>query len=245
MALRLQRAVFLILFFLFAVSRAALAQDEGADPRALLAEAVDQLQQAESFKLSISQSGRPYPLELSFDGVNFIRASLESAAAQYLKPDELYISALLRIVVPLSLDIYSLDDRQWISFPSGAPWFMLPAFEGFAVNRLLASDDGLEYLVENLQEPRLVEDGATVNGSAAWHIQATTAGNVVSSLLFGFIQPSDDVRLDAYINSGDGLLASMDITMLEPAADPAVEAAVWHISFTEYDAPRDFAPPSP
>lgn len=230
---------------LCAWENATLALDERADPLALLAGAVDQLQGAESFKLSISQSGAPYPLTLTFDGVNFIPASLASAEAQYIKPDGLYISALLRIVIPLSLDIYSLDDRQWISFPSGAPWFMLPAFEGFDVNRLLASGDGLGYVVTNLQDPRIVDDQATVDGLALWHIQATAAGDVVSSLLFGFIEPSADVWIDAYINSADGSLASIDITMPETVADSKVETAVWHIRFYAYDAPRDFEAPSP
>ena len=95
------------------------------EPRALLDAAVEQLQSAESFRLAIEQSGQPYQLALTFDGVNMLPATLDGAEAQVVSPNELHISAYVRLIIPLSMDIYSRDDRQWLSFPSGAPWIQL------------------------------------------------------------------------------------------------------------------------
>lgn len=211
--------------------------------QALLDGAVDQLQAADSFKLSIEQTGAPYPLALSFDGVNMLPATLTSAEAQYLSPNALHISALLQFFIPLALDIYSQDDRQWISFPSGAPWILLPAFEDFDTNRLLAADDGIEYVMENLQDPQLVVDDAPLDGDAGWQVQGRAAGEGVSGLLFGFIEPQDDVEINAFIRREDGRFASLEITMLETAGDPDTAPAVWHIRFYDYDAPPDFNAP--
>ena len=222
----------------------SVAQEEpSVSAQALVDAAVDQLQAADSFKLSIEQTGAPYPLALSFDGVNMLPATLTSAEAQYLSPNALHISALLQFFIPLALDIYSRDDRQWLSFPSGAPWILLPAFEDFDTNRLLAAGDGIEYVMENLQDPRLVEGDGPPEEDALWQVQGRAAGAGVSGLLFGFIEPQDDVAISAFISPEDGRFASLEITMLETAGDPDMAPSVWHIRFYDYDAPPAFGAP--
>ncbi|MCY3977551.1 MAG: LppX_LprAFG lipoprotein [Chloroflexi bacterium] len=215
-----------------------------AEPQALLDRSVELLQSADSFRLAIEQSGAPHQLALTFDGVNMLPATLRSAEAQVISPNELYISARVQLVIPLSLEIYSRDDRQWLSFPSGAPWWQLPAFEGFDVSRLLAPDDGIDRVMTDLQDPKLVDSEALVDDQLVWHIQAIAAGDAVEGLLFGFIDPQDDVLLDAYITADGGRLALIEILMLESDGDPNAEPSVWHIRFFDYDAPRGFEAPA-
>ena len=221
----------------------SLAQEESPQPQMLLQKAVDQLRAAASFKLLITQSGQPYPLALSFDGVNILPATLSRADAQFISPDELHIAASLRMILPLSLDIYSRDDRQWLSFPSGAPWIALPAFTGFDVNRLLAPNDGIEYALASLKDPQIIDEGATLDETNRWLIRATAAGEVVSGLLFGFIQPETDVQVEAFIDEETGRLERINIDMLLNADDPDAETSIWQIEFGAYDAPRDFNAP--
>lgn len=225
-----------------ALAQASKDADVG-DPQALVDAAVDHLQAAESFKLTITQTGEPYPLALSFDGVNMLPASLQSAEAQYISPDELHISALVQLFIPLSLDIYSLGERQWLSFPSGAPWFQLPAFEDFDVNRLLAPGDGIEFVMDNLEEPHIIDAETPDEEEEVWTLGARAAGAGVSGLLFGFIEPQDDVDIVATISAADGRFAGLEITMLETVSDPDKEASVWHIRFHDYGGMRDFEPP--
>lgn len=224
-----------------------LAQAQEAlepEPRALLDAAAEQMQAAESFRLAIEQSGQPYQLALTFDGVNMLPATLEGAEAQILSPNELHISAWVRLIIPLAMDIYSRDDRQWLSFPSGAPWLQLPAFDDFDVRRLLAAGDGIEKMMTELQEPRIVDAEALVDEQKAWRIEAAAAGDAVELLLFGFIDPKDDVEIDAYITAADGRLALLEILMLETIGDPDAAPSVWHIRFYDYDAPRGFEAPA-
>ncbi len=204
-----------------------------------LANAVAELQAARSFRLSISQSGARYPLAISFDGVNMLPASLQKATAQYISPNELHISAALQFFLTLTMDVYALDDRQWISFPSGAPYFQLPAFAGFDVNRLLARDDGIERVAAQLQGLELLGR----DESQGLHLRARSAGELVSGLLFGFIEPRDEVEIDFWL-AADGRFAQIDMLMLETLATAPDEPARWQISFSDYDAPRDFTPPS-
>lgn len=247
--MRLRLFLILCLSLLTISGALSLAQEtdqtDAPAATALLDAAVDQLQAADSFKLAITQSGEPYPLSLTFDGVNMLPASLKSAEAQYISPDELHISALLQLFIPLSLDIYSLGEQQWLSFPSGAPWLQLPAFEGFDVNRLLAAGDGIEFVMDNLENPQILDDQAQDGDEIAFQLQARAAGAGVSGLLFGFIEPQDDVEIVAGIDAADGRFASLDITMLETVGDPEIEPSVWHIQFSDYDEPRDFEPPPP
>ncbi len=214
-----------------------------AEPQALLDRSVQELQSADSFRLAIEQTGAPYQLALTFDGVNMLPATLRSAEAQVISPNELHINAHVQLVIPLSLDIYSRDDRQWLSFPSGAPWWQLPAFEDFDVGRLLAPDDGIDKVMTDLRELQIVDSEALFDDQPAWHIQATAAGDAVEGLLFGFIDPQDDVLIDAYITVADGRLALIEILMLETAGDPNADPSIWHISFFDFDAPRGFEAP--
>ncbi len=243
-AVRFFVLIILTLTLLITCGGVPLAQEaDEADAQALLDAAVDRLQAAQSFKLTITQTGEPYPLALTFDGVNMLPASLQSAEAQYISPDELHISALLQLFIPLSLDIYSLGEQQWLSFPSGAAWFQLPVFEGFDVNRLLAPGDGIEYVMDNLQAPQIIDAEAVVDEEVLWTLRARAAGSGISGLLFGFIEPQDDVEMLATITAADGRFAALEITMLETVGDPEKEPSVWHILFHDYDGPRDFEPP--
>lgn len=229
---------------LASVGLAGADDETTAEPQRLLNAAVEQLQAAESFRMTIEQSGAPYQLALTLDGVNMLPATLQSAEAQVISPNELHISARLQLIIPLSMDIYARDERQWLSFPSGAPWILLPAFEGFDVSRLLAPDDGIDRVMTALRDPQIVAGEALVEDQATWHIQATAAGDAVEGLLFGFIEPQDDVALDAYITLEDGRLALIEILMLETVGDPAADPSIWHIKFYDYDAPRAFDPPA-
>lgn len=222
------------------------------DPTArdLLDAAVEQLQAAESFRLAIEQAGAPYPLALSLDGVNTLPATLKRAEAQYMQPNELHISADIVLFFTLSMDIYALDDRQWISFPSGAPWVVLTPLAGFDVNRLLAPGAGIELVLANLLDPQIVgtitqapTDEPEAEAAALFHLRAQAAGAVVSELLFGLIEPQDDVELDAYVTVETGRLESIEITMRETTEAAADEPTVWQIRFYDYDAARGFDPP--
>jgi len=237
--------VLLLAVALMVCPGASYAQEaQVAEPQALLDGAVDALQSARSFRLAIEQTGAPYQLALSFDGVNMLPATLSSAEAQVISPDELYISAHIHLILPLSLDIYSRDDRQWLSFPSGAPWLQLPAFEGFDISRLLAPGDGIEKVMTNLNDAQIDADRALVDERPAWHIQATAAGDAVEGLLFGFIDPQGDVTVDAYIDAENGRLVLIEILMLETIGDSETDPSVWRVEFYDYDAPRDFEPPA-
>ncbi len=224
-----------------------MASAEDADEsqaRALLEEAVAHLQAADSFTLSITQTGEPYPLAISLDGVNALPASLISAEAQYIKPGELFLSANLRMFLPVWLNVYALDERQWLSFPSGAPWLALPASDGFDVNNLMAADDGIQLVMENLREPRIIDEAARIGENVFWELRGLAEPAGVSALLFGFIEPQDNVELVAHINAEDGRFASLELTMLETAEAEDKEPTVWRIQFGAYDEERDFEPPS-
>ncbi|MCY3573282.1 MAG: hypothetical protein OXG92_11760 [Chloroflexi bacterium] len=233
------RYTFPLLILLALISCLPLQAQTPPSAQTMLDSAVAELQAARSFRLSIHQSGAPYPLAITLDGAILIPASLQSAEAQYISPNELHISAALRLFLTVYMDVYALDDRQWISFPSGAPYFLLPAFDGFDVNRLLARGDGIERLAANLQGLAALE----MEGAERRQLRARSAGELVSSLLFGFIEPTDDVLIDFWL-SADGTFAQIDMLMLETLTTAPDDPSRWHIAFSDYDAPRDFTAPS-
>lgn len=210
------------------------------DPQALLETAVENMQTADSFRMIIEQRGQPYPIRLSLDGVNRITAEWQRGAAQYISPSELYIQVKLNIGITTMVDIFSLDDQQWIRLASGAPWLPFSVGEIFDISRLMAAGDGLEYAMTRLTAPQILGQIALIDGAETTHIRATAAGETAASLLLGLLEPSGDVRMDVYIRTDSQHLALIEITLLEAAAD---DPTVWRIEFYDYGAPRDFDRP--
>jgi hypothetical protein len=214
------------------------------DPQALLEEVVANMQSIDTFRMTLEQTGAPYPLLLSFDGTSVIQAELRRGTAQFVSPNELFINVNLRIGVVVTVDIFSRDDTQWASFPSGAPWYQLPPFPDFDISKLMAKGDGMEYAMANLENINIIGEETLIDGTNALHIQADATGEVVRGLLFGLIEPEDDVQVDVYINTSDNRFALVEVTMLETTTEDNDERSVWRIEFYDYNAPQDFdAPP--
>lgn len=214
------------------------------DPQTLLSEVVANMQAIDTFRMTLEQIGSPYPLLLAFDGENVIQAELRRGTAQFVSPNELFINVNLKILVVVSIDIFSRDDTQWASFPSGAPWYQLPPFPDFDISRLMAEGDGMEYAMANLEDIQVIGEETLIDGTNAIHIQANATGDVVRGLLFGLIEPEDDVQVDVYINTSDARFALLEVTMLETISEDNEEHSVWRIEFYDYNAPQDFeAPP--
>ena len=210
------------------------------DPQALLKTAVDAIQAADSFRMTIEQTGSPYPMRLSFDGVNMLTAELQRGAAQYVSPNELFIQVKLDIGVTAVIDLFSRGDHQWIRLVGGAPWLTLPVAEDFDISRLMARGDGLEYAMTHLNAPQILGEAALIDGTQTFHIRATASGETVQGLLFGLLEPKGEVQIDVHIRTDSQHPALLEMTM--PTADDA-EPAVWRIEFYDYDAPRDFEGP--
>ncbi len=240
---------------LAAFGGAALARTPPPEtPAALLEGALAQLRAAESFRLRIEQTGTPYPLELAIEGLPTLRAPLNSAEAQAIPPDELFISAQLKaFFLTVSFDIYALGARQWLSFPSGASWRALNASDSFNVASLLAADDGIEAVFDNLrelqqlppeQEPPPTDDAAASDELALIKLRALADGEAIAALLFNLIEAQGEVLVYVYISEADGRLTRIDLTMLEEDAAADAEPSLWHIHFYDYDADRGFEAPA-
>ncbi len=213
------------------------------DPQAYLEDVVVNMQAVDTFRMTIEQTGPAYPLLLSFDGVNIVEAELKRGTAQFATPNELFINVTLKVGVTVSVDIYSLDDTQWASFPSGAPYYQLPPYPDFDISRLMADGDGMEYAMTNLENIEILGEESLIDGTNVIHLQATASGEVVNGLLFDLIEPTGDVRVDAYINPEDDRFAQVIVTMLETVTDEDSEPSVWNIEFYDYNAPKDFNVP--
>ncbi len=213
------------------------------DPQAFLEEVVVNMQALDTFRMIVEQTGVSYPLLLSFDGVNVVRADLRRGVAQFIAPDELFINVTLRIGVVVSVDIYSLEEDQWASFPSGAPYYKLPPYEGFDIGRLMADEDGMEYAMTNLNDIEILGVETLIDGTDAIHVTATADGDVVLGLLFGLIEPQDDVKVDVYIDPVSKRFTLVEVTMLETVNDETDEPAVFRIEFYDFNDEKDFVAP--
>lgn len=223
---------------------AAESSEVPADPQTLLADAVDKMQAADGFRMTIEQSGASYPLSIALDGVNALPAELLRASAQYVRPDQLFVNLKLQMVITATVDAFLLGDRQWLSVPSGAPWRELPVYEGgFDMGSLMAEGAGIEAALSGLDAPQLLGETALIDGTKALHLRAVAGGEVLRSLLFGLIEPAADVQMDVYVGVDDRRIALIEMTMLESSGAAGENPSLWRVEFYDYDRAPDFEPP--
>ena len=88
-----------------------------------------------SFKLTITQSGQPYPAgALSLDGVNVHSCGSlsDGPMPSTFSPDELHIAASLHLILaPVAGHLFPGMNASGSAFPAARPGCQLPAFDGF------------------------------------------------------------------------------------------------------------------
>jgi hypothetical protein len=230
------------------------------DPIALVTQAAANIRSAQTFRLTIAQTGPDYRIRTVQGTATFRRAE-----GQYVTPN--VIQAQVRLVIlgiPLAIDIFARGEAQWVrAVFTGNQWsdaFMFAP--GFDPAALIAEETGFNAALNALLDLNYVGVETLETGVSAHHLSGLASGEGMNALLVGIIQARGEVPVDVYIDAETLQPVRFILRMFEanpgsatfggapdPEATPEVttepqtEPYVWILDIYDINAPAELDPP--
>lgn len=216
------------------------------DPLDLVKEAATNIRSADTFRISVDQTGPDYKILTEYATVYFRRAT-----AQYVSPGEM--QATIRVIaggIPIEVEVFSRAAEQWYrAIWTGNRWVNQPFAPGFNPETLIAEDTGIEAALKSLIDLSYVGEEQLENGASVYHLSATADGSDVSALLGGLIEPVGIVNVDVYIDTTTRYPVRFMITehdspyAVTPEPGQEAEPVVWTIDVYDLNAPAELSTP--
>jgi hypothetical protein len=234
-----------LLIGLAACGPAPAATKPATDVTETLRNAVDNLEELQTFGMTIAQLGADYPFAITLDqGASEVVAVLLRGEAEYVAPDEVFVNVKLRAAgLTVAMDLYADGFDQWMRLPGTEFWIDFPFAEDFNPGQILSRESGIEWALGNLTEVDLIGDTTLIDGTPVHHIQGMATGEVVNAILFGLMSiESDEVVIDAYVSRDAEQLVRLDVTLPGSATADAPDT-VWSLELYDFDQPTSFDRP--
>lgn len=216
------------------------------DPLALVMEAAENIRVADTFRLSVTQTGPDYQMLTDYGSVTF-----RSATGQYVAPREMQANVrVLAAGLPIQIDVFSRGENQWYrAIWTGNQWLNQPFQAGFNPETLISEDSGLQSALNALLQLIYVGEEELESGAQVHHLMATANGPDVSALLGGLIEPVGEVVVDVYIDRETRQPVRFTIQEFNspyaatPEAGDEAEPIVWTIDIYDINAPAELDAP--
>lgn len=210
------------------------------DPLTLVMAAADNIREADTFRLSVTQTGPDYGMMTDYGSVVF-----RSATGQYVAPREMQANVrVLAAGLPIQIDVFSRGADQWYrAIWTGNQWLNQPFQAGFNPETLISADAGLQAALGALLELNYAGEKELDSGAQVHHVTATANGPDVTALLGGLIEPVGEVSVDVYIDRQTRQPVRFTIQEFNSpyAATPEVgeeaQPIIWTIDIYDINAP--------
>lgn len=209
--------------------------DAANDPAALVQSAAEQLEEANSFQLTLAVEGKPVVLDVSAlqEGATL---NFQQATADFVKPDRIQANVQVTFQdVPTEIQLRAIGDEQFVRHQvlTLNQWMQETLVSGFNPTALVSADSGIANAVRSLQNPSYVE-ATEVDGIEVHHVRGQLEAPLVQALTVGLIGTREGtLEADLYIRSNNGNVEQL--VLREPLADGQTEATVWTIGIYNYN----------
>lgn len=216
------------------------------NPLDLVTVAAGNIRSANTFRITVDETGPDYTIYTEYAPVFFRRAT-----AQYVAPG--IMQARVRVVaagIPIDIDIYSQGALQFYrAIWTGNQWVQQAFAQDFNPETLIAENTGFEAALKALIDLSYVGEATLESGVQTYHLSATANGPDVAALLGGLIEPLGVVEVEAYVDKTTRQPARFVITehdspyAVTPEAGQAAQPVVWTIDIYDINAPSEVTPP--
>lgn len=217
------------------------------DPLAMVTEAATNIRGAETFRISVTQTGPNYLMLTDYGTAVF-----NSAIAQFVAPREMQANVRVEVAgLPIQIDVFSRGADQWYrAIWTGNQWLNQAFQAGFNPETLISADAGFQSALDSLLELTYVGETQLESGANTHHLSATANGPDVSALLGGLIEPVGEVSVDVYIDTTSRQPMRFIIQEFSsphaatPQAGGEVDPVVWTIDLYDFNEPSELEPPA-
>ena len=239
---RLTYLLLIILALLMAACNSDGNDDDTAppDPRAMLEQAADLMQKANTFSLEVIQEGAPFAFDIDL-GEGVISVRFNRAIGQFVAPGEVQASVSVRAGLPIELMIYANGSDQWYNAPL-IGWVNQDFAEGFDPTRIIREGGGFEAAVGALEELNY-EGRDSINGVGTYHFSGRANGIGLTDLLVGLIEIQGFVPVDVFIDRETGYPVRLIIRQPETATEEVQEDTRWQVDVFDINAEDEIIRP--
>lgn len=216
------------------------------DPVKLITETAEKIRAAETFRISVNESGPDYLLYTEYATVFFRRA-----VAQYVAPG--MMQATIRVLaagLPLEVEVFSHGADQWYrAIWTGNQWLNQPFAPEFNPETLIAEETGFQAAMGALIDLTYIGGEQLENGADVHHLKAIAEGPDVAALLGNLIEPTGTVDVDVYIDRTTGYPARFGITEYDsgstvtPEPGQQADPVQWTIDVYDINADPELSTP--
>ncbi len=216
------------------------------DPVDMVTKAAANIRSANTFRISVDQSGPQYQIYTEYATVLFRRAT-----AQYVAPGMMEASvSVIAAGLTISVDVFARGADQWYrAIWTGNKWVNQAFAAGFNPETLIAKNSGFEAALKSLIDLTYKGTEQLETGAQTYHLAATAKGEDVSALLGNVIQPVGNVNVDVYIDTSTLFPSRFVITEFNSpfavTTEPGkpVDPIVWTVDVYDYNAAPDISTP--
>jgi hypothetical protein len=216
--------------------------EEPVDPIELVNQSATNIQDTDTFRMSVERTGAPYFVETDLGRVDFRRA-----VAQYVAPD--ILQATVRLIaggLPADVDVFSRGDEQWYRHVilTANLWFNAPFAVGFNPRKLIAEDTGFQMALHSLINLTYAGRQSLEDGTDVHHLRGTANGQDISALMANLIETEGVVLVDVFIDAVQLLPVRFVIVQPDTASEGEPTPTTWTVdvydvnSEPELDAPN-------
>ncbi|RMF79064.1 MAG: LppX_LprAFG lipoprotein [Chloroflexi bacterium] len=217
---------------------------ETRDPLAIAQAAADNLRNVETFRMEIEQTGAPHFIGVDIgDGV--IEATLRRGIGQWEAPDLMLAEIdLIAAGLPVGVEIFSQSENQWFrGLFTANRWVNAPFAEGFNPAVILGEDTGINAVLAMLDEIEFIGEESLEDGSDVYHLRGVTNGDIVSTIVGGWILFPERVIADVFIERETNQI--LRLILVEPGTETEEDPvpSTWRIDVFDINAESEIVPP--
>jgi hypothetical protein len=213
------------------------ATSAAVDTAALIENAAQQLESAESFQLELEATGAPVLLNSETIGLE-IPVAFQRAAGVFVAPNSIQakVGILLEDVVT-EVDMVTVGAEQFLkhNFITANEWRAMQFSPTFSPDTLISGDQSIPAALRTLESVEYIEE-TELDGVEVHHIRAQVDAAKVSAVTVGLIGTTEGkITANVYIRSDTGRLERL---VLEEPINPEIDPenpTVWTIALYDYN----------
>lgn len=219
--------------------------DAPPDVQELLSEAATNINEADSFRFELRQSGAP--TYFVFEGFEDLEITLNSATAVFKSPNSVRADISVDIGTTQKIAVIVVEDRQYYNHAllTGNEWLGEDLVPGFEPADLLSPESGIGAALLSVRDATLVGT-EEIEGVPVYHVRGIVDAELARAVTFDLMSTATgDIQIDAYIRrEGTRRLARLEL--VEPSAADAEtdRSKIWEIDFAGYNQDVNITEPT-
>ena len=214
----------------------------------LLNDAIDNLESATSFEMTVGVSG--YPVIIQINGLGLpdeTQLAFKYASGTFAAPDSMQASVEFSVGdITAAAELIAIGRDQYLQMNllTGSRWLNQELIEGFSPSSLLSAETGIPHALRNVSGLELAGK-KDLDGLAVYLLTGKVQAADVNAFTFGLINTqTGELDIEVYVLTDEHLVEQVVLREPLPAQAQDEEPTTWTINIANYNEPVEIVAPA-